>query len=282
MSANKELLYHYTNQAGLIGILRYKNLWATRIHYLNDADEFWHTMKTAHHAIRVRIDNETDSLKKLQLEDLLGDFDLIAGVETCVTSFSEDGDSLSQWRGYAKDEPGFALGFDADALKRIAKGLNTRFEQCIYKSAEQAQKVEEIITETLAKDFGPFPNRGMTVQNGAPVMNTDPCGKFANRLLGIAALHKHPAFFEESEWRFVYHPHSSPLPVKHRPGKSMLIPYVELDVLLDGSLSCLKEIIIGPCPHHELSGYSLRALLNAEHISHRVEIKPSTAPYRYW
>lgn len=33
-------LYHYTSQAGLLGITASRSVWASKIHYLNDGKEF--------------------------------------------------------------------------------------------------------------------------------------------------------------------------------------------------------------------------------------------------
>jgi hypothetical protein len=35
-----EVLYHYTNQEGLLGVVTSASLWATHISYMNDAMEF--------------------------------------------------------------------------------------------------------------------------------------------------------------------------------------------------------------------------------------------------
>jgi hypothetical protein len=40
--AEAELLYHYTSEAGLRGIIENDNIWATDIHFLNDWTEFSH------------------------------------------------------------------------------------------------------------------------------------------------------------------------------------------------------------------------------------------------
>ena len=37
-----EVLYHYTTQAGLIGIIRGAEIWATHTQYLNDRREYIH------------------------------------------------------------------------------------------------------------------------------------------------------------------------------------------------------------------------------------------------
>jgi C-terminal processing protease CtpA/Prc len=38
-------LYHYTKQAGLLGIIRKKEIWATHTQYLNDTREFLHAVQ---------------------------------------------------------------------------------------------------------------------------------------------------------------------------------------------------------------------------------------------
>ena len=35
-------LYHYTNMHGLVGIVKSKSIWCTKIQYLNDASEYEH------------------------------------------------------------------------------------------------------------------------------------------------------------------------------------------------------------------------------------------------
>jgi hypothetical protein len=40
-----DFIYHYTNQSGLLGILENRELWATKIHYLNDSTEFSYIFK---------------------------------------------------------------------------------------------------------------------------------------------------------------------------------------------------------------------------------------------
>lgn len=37
---DNEILYHYTDQNGLCGIIVSKKVWATNIYYLNDSEEF--------------------------------------------------------------------------------------------------------------------------------------------------------------------------------------------------------------------------------------------------
>ena len=110
------LLYHYTDEKGLLGILQSDCLWATHYRFLNDATERQGALDFFV-AIDQMYSKEQDtspsywgalraSLEKLaQLAD------------PYLVSFSEEGevsefpgDRLSQWRGYALNRQGFSLG----------------------------------------------------------------------------------------------------------------------------------------------------------------------------
>ncbi len=41
------ILYHFTNQQGLLGIVENKEIWATQIQYLNDTSEYRYTLELA-------------------------------------------------------------------------------------------------------------------------------------------------------------------------------------------------------------------------------------------
>jgi hypothetical protein len=93
-----ERLYHYTDQAGLFGISRSSELWATQIQYLNDAREFYIAAERFH---GVGLDDWGADAVVRPVIDYVGD--LVAtrsNNRVCVTSLSEEGDLLSQWRGY--------------------------------------------------------------------------------------------------------------------------------------------------------------------------------------
>ena len=45
-------LYHYTSYGGFLGIVTNKCMWATSIHYQNDAEEFVHSMNV----VRIEIE----------------------------------------------------------------------------------------------------------------------------------------------------------------------------------------------------------------------------------
>jgi hypothetical protein len=51
----KALLYHYTDQRGLLGILRSQSIWATHIRYLNDSSEYNHVQISLSRAFPVAL-----------------------------------------------------------------------------------------------------------------------------------------------------------------------------------------------------------------------------------
>lgn len=94
------MLYHYTDVAGLIGILSSSSLWATNLRFMNDAEELAHSWKLMLDVLR-EAKNRAKSPAQVELIEEIeraarstwtGYPDLYA------TSFTENGDLLSQWR----------------------------------------------------------------------------------------------------------------------------------------------------------------------------------------
>jgi hypothetical protein len=106
-----DTLYHYTDHAGLVGIVKSGTLWATHIRHLNDESDVRYS--------RNLLAALTDRLHP----EFGGDWaagvvrDAVAAVassstspDTFVASLCDGGDNLGQWRGYG----GFAVGFDPE------------------------------------------------------------------------------------------------------------------------------------------------------------------------
>jgi hypothetical protein len=121
-----DALYHYTTQAGLIGIIRGSEIWATHTQYLNDRREYVHAVGLVRDAINDRLQSAKDAVIKSILGEMIGrvSHDL-ATINVCVCSLSEDGDSLSQWRAHCEPMAGYAIGFDSAFL--IARGAKQQF-----------------------------------------------------------------------------------------------------------------------------------------------------------
>ena len=132
--AKPELLYHYTDQKGLIGILQSRNIWASHIRYLNDSSEGKLFIKRFSELLK-EAGTEKKTVKIME--------NLVDQQHVFIASFSELGDSLSQWRAYSGGGGVYSIGFSRDFLCKVntdflsihAKHfykINTPFGRCIY------------------------------------------------------------------------------------------------------------------------------------------------------
>ena len=109
-------LYHYTSLETLEKITAKGEIWATDINFLNDKTEYINARTFIEKTLRERLDqkSETDAAVDLHLKAM--DIRVRSG-DVFVASFSTNGDSLPQWRGYGVNGHGVAIGFLPAALK---------------------------------------------------------------------------------------------------------------------------------------------------------------------
>lgn len=113
-----EIIYHYTNADGLVGIVSSGSLWATDLRFVNDASELDHALKSMEAAIeraRGRFTSPTQANLLDRLDDAVGHREMFPSVHS--VSFSANGDLLSQWRAYGGDGGGYAIGFASFDLR---------------------------------------------------------------------------------------------------------------------------------------------------------------------
>ena len=258
---NSKLLYHYTSQKGLLGILNTNSLWMTNILYLNDSSEFTHTINMVKSELTERrklLQNKGKLYDKYkEVERVLAGFLSERRTESYVFSLSTEGDDLNQWRGYCPKEGGFSIGFNHEKLLSIIENLNKiengkryKIRECIYIQEEQIKKVKSLIDRIDDKVF-------------------------YEELVKISSYIKDKSFKDEKEYRLIYH--REPKEIKYREGKSMIIPYIEFPPI-DGGLLPISKIIVGP-PHPELSKLSIEYLLNTKKYED-IEVVKSEIPYR--
>ena len=118
-------LYHYTSGNGLIEIIKSGELWSTQVNCLNDASEFLYTMaRLQERAETLLASNQTDEVKFL-LETIITELKrpLRGVLPWFVACFTEDGDNLSQGRGYGGGEGGYSIEFELSLFEgRVVSG----------------------------------------------------------------------------------------------------------------------------------------------------------------
>ncbi|WP_454561875.1 DUF2971 domain-containing protein [Mycobacterium haemophilum] len=142
-----DVLYHYTDAGGFAGIIEHCKLWATDIRFLSDPlelkyawDELLATLESAKSEKPQYAEAYDAMLQAISMTNAV-DPDAIED-RIFSTSLSADGDEISQWRSYANDAKGMALGFDTDSIGVL--------EVPYFHHAEGGQlfQVKAIISET--------------------------------------------------------------------------------------------------------------------------------------
>jgi hypothetical protein len=280
MTKPPSVLYHYTTQRGLLGILETDSIWATKIHYLNDSSEYQLAVDVANDVLHALLKGERGTKKRTKIKCLLDNLRSIEQMNVCVCSFSEHGDRLSQWRAYAHEASGFSVGFHSEQVEHQAKSQDFSLVRCIYDEKQQRDLIEETVLTSLGQDFNTTPSR---VDPEQPrtffVLATG--GDFARRFAQLAPLIKSPAFHEEAEWRLISTKGVDVRTMSFRPGKSMLIPYVQFRLGSD-KMKYLHSLTVGPTPHRQLAEYAANSLLARWAVAHSPKVHSSKAPYRTW
>lgn len=208
------VLYHYTTQVGLLGILNKREIWATHTQYLNDHREFRHAIEIFGEELEHLALLGGDLERRKCIEEMRQEVqDELSSTNVCVVSFSEKSDSLSQWRAYAGNA-GFAIGLRGEHLAALSVEQHAYLAPCIYDIARQRAVARALLEEVIDQNLSP------------ERLNLQPGGNLSAYLLRFAPLFKHHAFAEEREWRVITRPQSCKSErFDFRAGGSMLIPY---------------------------------------------------------
>jgi hypothetical protein len=267
-------IYHYTTNDGFLGIIQTKALWASKLHYLNDSTEFAYANGLIRKALQHRLDTTEGTWKEF-CGKALESIPSIENVHIFVVCFSEEGDLLSQWRGYCSGGVGYSISLEADQLQRSMERQNFRLVRCVYE-----QRVQDAIVDDLIQSAGDL------------IAGTSPefaAQRLVGRIPEVAPALKHPKFAEEREWRLVSKAPVSitSAQVRFRPGRWNLIPYYLFGLCEDLESLRVAHVYVGPNPHMELArgaahGCMWNARVKSLDGSVAFDIRASAVPYRGW
>jgi hypothetical protein len=283
-------LYHYTDQTGLLGITKDREIRATHTQYLNDRREFLHAVDLVNEEITRLLNEGQDSsphppdqsaregtLLKMRRALTLSP----QTINVCVCSFSEKRDSLSQWRAYGGPS-GFAIGFSGQMLKAVTERQNWFLVPCIYDLPTQRNLVRALVEEVLEENLG-----GPLVEGKEEDALFKAIGGNLPTYLNVyAPILKHESFQEESEWRIISRPIVTQR-LDYREGRSLIVPYFKLPLCNVNQELELHEIVIGPTPDAQRSKSSIIRLMMTRKVAMQeghagVNVNLSEVPYRNW
>lgn len=275
MSDRGLILHHYTSGNGLLGIFESDSVWATQIHYLNDAKEFGHAIDQARNHLHTISHQSDDATHRALCQGLSDSLERIERLSIYVACFSAMEDSLSQWRGYCPRGFGYSIGLFAEELRRVAQPQGFQLVQCIYEHAEQRRLVEtwaeqalDGLRTTLPVDLDPSEHASAESH------------KFFSSFAQFAPVLKNQAFRNEYEWRLVALVPSNDPRIQLRPARSMLAPYLPVKLGMQINENLVWNLRVGPTPHMGLATSALTQYFGKVKI--RNGVGPSSVPYRDW
>lgn len=269
------VIYHYCNIDSFKAIIQNKTLWLSSIYNLNDYKEI--------HWIKDKVSNRIKELTtkhNFKKYELFEEMYLIQHPLVYVASFSQGQDLLSQWRAYANDGKGIAIGFNSEYFDYTN---NIKISKVLYSEEEQNRQIEEILdsienfdNSIIKTDFDCFKKI---------------CQETITKINNLAAKSKSELFKEEQEVRVIHNPiitndrknsrynfENSISNMKFRTCHDNIIPYFELkfDKNKD-NISPIVEIIKGP--KNRAIDKEIRMFMSINGF-HDMKIKKSNASYR--
>jgi hypothetical protein len=278
--AHDELIYHYCPAAAFLEIVRSRTMWLSASYALNDRMErdwgysiFVKALDQFQSEVGKHfIDNVRDAVDMAYFHSML-----------MISCYSLDGDMLSQWRAYADDSRGFSIGFAASVMQQSAKPLRVRYD-------EQAQLGE--LLGNLKHTYEYEKSIGFKFDD-----------EFRTHWFHVGldlCAYKHFSFAEEKEIRLAHVSGlisdensrrilalgargqdgkllSEPSDVHFRIRNGIVVPYIVLDYSNRGTISPIKEIILGA--RNENTESHIEVFLNTIGVT-GVPVRRSNAPYR--
>lgn len=278
------LLYHYCTVEAFHAIVSTRNVRLSSVRQSNDETEGSLVRPAVERLLARRSGLNDELVNRLQtyVMELEEQFD---GMALCL---SEEGDQLSQWRGYADDGRGVAIGFRQSVLQALSEKsdesddkFDIQLYKALYKEADHDAAVEGLI-ELLCE---------FDLEQARHIVDDPKVQELSRRLVALHRLRlslttydavyslKHPAFSEEREWRLLHHfdwDHARP--DGYHPGKARLVPFVNFALLKDVP-EVISEVVLGP-RHATPKAVVERFLLEHGNTTASESVRCSLSPYR--
>lgn len=251
----------------------------------------------------------TDSIKN-HLEYILSEVKMRNDYLTFTMCFSDDGDVLSQWRGYADDGFGVAIGFNYSEVSKInRRDSPIRLAEILYEEVDQADEIIYAAESALeyARDFAKHMKDYVRITHGGSFDKwledeLETFGEvFADYMKNVSIIIKNPAFKEENESRIFYnskiYKFSEHDDLTDKLDKSMkinkfdlkpldffirnnnLVSYMDLSFERRVDDGIISEIVIGPCS--KLKEEDIRLMLSKYGFdSSSISVVKSKASYQ--
>jgi hypothetical protein len=267
------IIYHYCNVESFRAIIENKTLWLSSVYNLNDYKEI-HWIKDKIFK-KIKTSATKDNFLKYKCFEELYSKQL---PNVYIASFSEGSDLLSQWRAYANDGFGVAIGFNSDYFK---ENKLVQTSAVLYDEKSQEELIDLILE--------PLENLSENIDPESDVF-VDICKDIITKINNLSAKSKNELFKEEQEVRLIH----TPKIIDNKENKKFifednlsemmfrsvcgnLIPYFELKFDQKKEVPPIVEIIKGP--KNKFINEEAKIFLSNNGF-YSVDIKSSKSSYR--
>jgi hypothetical protein len=262
-----QIVWHYTNGRGFLGILQSSTIYATQVASLSDTRETKYATDLYKNAVSELISEKKDDAtavtflnRVLEYVKEEPDMPTHGTSKFFVTCFSGHEDEVTQWDRYGGDN-GYAIGFVARGLNREP---NSQLYRVIYDRDKQLRAAKKIAEATL--------NFFLEGINQERAQNLEAWAKeffqaWDEWVYKLAPLAKDPTWQPENEFRIVHELKLSEVPqVRFVQRKTMMARYLALDtpswVKRRSPLLPIAKILIGHGNQPAFTSVSVRLLLD--------------------
>lgn len=248
-------LYHYCSAATFESIVSKKSIWLSSLSQSNDTHEgVW--MDGLLRQVCLENDFSPSEIERVSefLKDATAFWDVLG---FCLTP---NEDMLSQWRGYADDGCGFAIGFSEEAFRCVNRDKGGLFD-VIYEKEMQLEIVRERVKnnlELLRSGIRTIPSEIPKSEASKKAVNTKnrfrslfsgprvSLSIFFLSLIDIMYVLKNPSFREETETRFITNMNREyPGCEFHRSGRK-LVPHRVMEFSSVKPALVIEKVVLGP------------------------------------
>jgi|GEM_PF-1875923 len=290
---DEEILFHYTSEAGLQGILQNKCLWATDVSSTNDISEInlgFILLK------KIVLGSLAENRRSIAMETLVKSAATILERENIffLVSFSSVSDNytmnnglLSQWRGYGSYAIKFRKNILSNELGRFKKevniisDLNRNVRYCGYDydlNLDASLGIQEFIDLISTEEWKEI-DKKINLEVELTEKEYDKLIEALIRFFIPMLFVKHKGFKEEKERRIVVLVPKNCSSKKihfHAPNKSHIKLFEEDQAIIENAI---EEIIIGPVSDQKAAKHRVDSMLR-EFGYKNVKVKCSEIPFR--
>ena len=269
----KNIIYHYCSVESFRAIIENKTLWLSSVYNLNDYKEIHWIKDKIFKKIKTSITKD-NFIKYKNFEELYSN----QLPNVYIASFSEGSDLLSQWRAYANDGFGVAIGFNSDYFK---ENKLVQTSSVLYDEEEQEKQID-LILKPLDEIDDNIDIDSLEFSKICKAIITD--------INNLSAKSKNELFKEEQEVRLIHNPkiiddkknkkfifEDNLSQMMFRSVCGNLIPYFELKFEEEKKIPAILEIIKGP--KNKFINEEAKIFLSNNGF-YSVDIKSSKSSYR--